>query len=55
MGEGCEEVACDGEELVSGGSYPEQVGWGWEFFEVCRGDGGGEVLGVGPGDPAVLA
>jgi hypothetical protein len=40
---------------VPGGSYPEQVGWGWEFFEAYQGDGGGEVFGVGPGDAAVVA
>ena len=53
--EGCEEIAGGGEEAGSWGAYPEQVGWGWEFFEVCLRDGGGEILGVSPGDAAVVA
>ncbi len=44
-----------GEEVGSGGSYPEQMGWGREFLEACQGDGGGKIFGVGPGNPAVVA
>jgi hypothetical protein len=53
--EGCEEVAGGGEEVGPWGALSRTVGWGWEFLEVCQGDGGGEVFGVGPGDAAVVA
>ena len=53
--EGCQEVAGGGEEAGSWRAYPEQVGWSWEFLEVRLRDCGGEVLGVSPGDAAVVA